>query len=270
MSIKNKIPENISRRVKNAFLALRGIYFVGTKFHCPLCEGDFRKMLPGGFDLDIIKKKEIIGAGYRKNNICPACQSTDRDRLIFVYLNNSGFFNKKQKVLHISPEPSLYKVISKHPEIKYITGTKYSEGIYYPQKIMKLDLVGLPFQDNEFDFIMCNHVLEHIEDDQTAMKELYRVLKPGGSGILQVPISLTMETTFEDPEIISKSNREKYYGQFDHVRIYGKDYSERLQKVGFIVEHFNPEENDKIQFALNPKENLFVVKKNQNNASKGN
>lgn len=261
MHIKNILPATISRTIKQQYLNCRGIWYGGSKYHCSICKKSYRKMLPGGFDLDIIKKQEIIGSGLRKNNICPGCQSTDRDRLIYNYLDNSGFFTKIQKVLHVSPEPSLYKVISKIDNIDYIVGTKYSEGIYYPHKIMSIDLLDLPFGDGEFDFVMCNHVLEHIVDDTTAIKELYRVLKNGGSGILQVPISWKISATYENSEIKSEKDREVHFGQFDHVRIYGKDYLDRLQSAGFSVEEFIPNEKDTLKYALNPKEKLFVVHK---------
>ncbi len=266
-SLKKILPGNLSRVAKKLYLNLRGIYYKGTNFHCPICNGNYSKMLPGGFDLKVVKEKEIIGSGLRDNNICPYCQSTDRDRLVYSYLSNyTNFFSEKTKVLHVSPEPSLYNILRKYKNIKYITGTKYSEGVYYHKGIDSIDLLKLPYENNEFDMILCNHVLEHIIEDTLAMSEIYRVLKPGGKAILQVPISYKIGSTYEDNSIISEKEREEHFGQFDHVRIYGKDYIDRLKKTGFIVDIYDPNKEKVIvnkdnKLALNLKEKLFVAKK---------
>lgn len=263
-SIKNLLPQSLSRFAKRSYLTIRGLYYYGKKYYCPICEHNFRKFLPGGFNLEIIEEKQIIGSGYRENNICPKCQSTDRDRLVFHYLKNkTNIFSSKLKVLHVSPEPALYSVLSKLKNINYITGTKYAEGIYYPDKIESIDLLDLRFDDNDFDIVICNHVLEHIIDDNTAIAELYRVTIPGGKAILQVPISYIIDSTYENESIISEEEREKHFGQFDHVRIYGKDYISRLEDAGFIVEEYNPIDNSENKkelnkIALNIKERLMV------------
>ena len=105
-----------------------------------------------------------------------------------------------------------------------------------PLADVKADICNLPFSDNEFDVILCNHVLEHIPDDIKAMKELYRVLKSGGFGVFQIPQDLSRETTFEDHTITDKKERAKIFGQYDHVRMYGLDYFDKLRTVGFKVE----------------------------------
>ena len=105
-----------------------------------------------------------------------------------------------------------------------------------PLADVKADICDLPFDDNSYDVIFCNHVLEHIPDDQKAMKELYRVLRPGGMGIFQIPQDLNRETTFEDDSITDKAERARIFGQYDHVRIYGRDYFDKLRSVGFKVE----------------------------------
>jgi len=111
--------------------------------------------------------------------------------------------------------------------------------LYSPIVDVKADILDLPFEDNSFDMVLCNHVLEHIEDDAKAMSELYRVLKPSGMGIFQIPQDLSLEKTYEDFNITSEEERKKHFGQYDHVRIYGKDYFDRLRKVGFKVEEVN-------------------------------
>lgn len=262
--IRDLLPESISRKVKNIHLILRKYYFKGNKYDCPICNNNFRRFLTGGFDLEVIKEKNIIGAGRRDNMLCPYCQSTDRDRLIFFFLRDKiDIFNQKLKILHIAPEPSLYKFLKKRNNLVYVTGTKYSEGIYFHKNIDSVDLLNIPYIDKEFDMVICNHVLEHIIDDAKAMSEIYRVLTDKGVAILQVPISNQLENSYEDNSITNPRLREKHFGQFDHVRIYGKDYINRLENAGFKVKTFTPfnesGDNDKLKaFALNENEKLFV------------
>ena len=111
--------------------------------------------------------------------------------------------------------------------------------LYAPKVDVKADILDLPFEDNTFDLIFCNHVLEHIEDDAKAMSELYRVMKPGGMGIFQIPQEIEREKTFEDFSITSPEERAKHFGQYDHVRVYGRDYFDRLRKAGFTVKEID-------------------------------
>ena len=265
--VKKIIPIKLGHSVKKALLFIRGMYYKGNNYYCPICGGYFRKFLPGGFDLPVIKEMQITGAGYRQNNVCPRCLSTDRDRLVYLYLKErTDFFSVLLKVLHIAPEPSLYKIFKKLDNIEYIAGTKYQEGFYYSEKLIKLDITSLPFNNDYFDLIIANHILEHIEDDRLAMKELYRVLKIGGQAILQVPISLKLNKTYENPTVKSKTEREKHFGQFDHIRLYGKDYPKRLEEVGFQVEKLKPGTekwplNEITKYGLNKNEYLYVAHK---------
>ncbi len=188
-SLKNLVPESIARLTKKVFLTFRGLYYIGNSYRCPICKHSFRNMLPAGFDLEVIKEKNIIGAGIRSNALCPYCQSTDRDRLIFLFLKNkTNIFTQKVKILHIGPEPALYRLLKNYRNIFYITGTKYSEGIYYHKDISSIDLLHLPFSDGEFDMVICNHILEHIVDDGKAMSEIFRVLNSHGIAVVQVPL----------------------------------------------------------------------------------
>ncbi len=268
LSIKKNIPPGVGRFLKRNYLILRGLYYRGNRLTCPVCGHSFRKMLPGGFDLPVIKEKHIIGAGRRNNDICPYCQSTDRDRLVFSFLKyETDFFEMPYTLLHIAPEPSLYHAFIKANNIDYHPATKYAEGFYYNSKVETADLLDLQFEEASFDWVICNHVLEHIINDRLAMQELFRVLKPGGKAILQVPYSPQLEKTFEDSSIVSKTDREKYFGQFDHVRIYGRDYPDRLKNVGFVVHPISQQHDFKHvpfsldKFAVNPEELLFVCSK---------
>lgn len=267
---KKLIPFWLGKKLRGAYQKTLGLVYKGNKYYCPYCEHNFSKMLPDGFDLPIITEKQIIGAGRRENCTCPRCFSKDRDRLIYLYLKNkTDFFEGHYKVLHIAPEAWMREMMLKLPGIDYTRGVKDAEGMgyYYDRMTRELDITNLEMKDNLYDLIICNHVLEHVEDDIQAMSELYRVLKPGGFAILQVPISHIMEKTFEDKDIISMKGREKHFGQFDHVRIYGKDYFTRLNNVGFDVKRHHPIKDhwdipNIEKYALNPKEELIVATKN--------
>lgn len=210
---------------------------------------------------------QIIGAGRRESMVCPGCASTDRERLIYLLITNpENKFLPAKSILHIAPEPALSSWIrhnQKNDNLQYIEGVKYHEGFYYSPNIILMDILNISYPDNYFDLIICNHVLEHIEQDRTAMKELLRVLKPGGKAILQVPWSPILDKTIEDNTVITPSEREKYFGQFDHVRLYGNDYIERLKEAGFHVsvmdvKNLMKEVNYLNSIALNPKEVIFV------------
>jgi ubiquinone/menaquinone biosynthesis C-methylase UbiE len=134
-------------------------------------------------------------------------------------------------VLHFAPEQAFYKLFRNQKNLDYTTTDLYS-----PLADVKADICNLPFEDNQYDVILCNHVLEHIPDDTKAMQELYRVLKPGGMAILQIPQDLSRTVTFSDDSITDQKERAKIFGQYDHVRIYGRDYFDKLRGIGFRVE----------------------------------
>lgn len=263
--IKNRLPNSSARSLKHMFLWVRGIIFYGSKYKCNICNKGYSKMLKGGFDLPIIKEKQIIGAGLR-NHICPYCLSTDRDRLVQLYLDNSKIIEKDiHKLLHIAPEPSLYNKLIKLKNIDYVPAVKYHEGIYYPKNITLVDITNMQFNNTEFDMVICNHVLEHIDDDTVALSEILRVLRKGGKAILQVPYSKINNKTYENARITSTNQREKHFGQFDHVRLYGTNYQQKLKDVGFDVELFDPalilSQIEINKLALFKDEKLFVATK---------
>ena len=244
-----------------------------NKFHCPFCGQDFREFLPFGLDIPVLKEKNVVGSGYRLSATCPNCGSIDRERLIYLYLKNKkgDWFSKNLKVLHIAPEGNLQKVLMAKSNIDYLSADLNSS-----LATVKMDITNIQYQNNSFDVIICNHVLEHIPDDRKAMAELYRVLKPGGWAILQVPISLSLNQTYEDPMVTSPEEREKVFGQSDHVRIYAKDYKDRLEGVGFSVEvySFVKEFGESAirKYGLSKDENIYicskpVLDKNSNMAS---
>ncbi|MCK9204107.1 MAG: methyltransferase domain-containing protein [Bacteroidales bacterium] len=264
--LKKYIPFWLGRKIRGSYQKINGFLYTGNSCFCPFCNKSFRKFLPGGIDLPVLYEKQIVGAGYRLNDVCPRCYSLDRDRLVYIFLKEkTTVFTSPIKLFHVAPEGCIRALLSSRHNITYVPGVKYLEGYYYSRQTNLLDITNIPYSDNAFDVIICNHVLEHIPDDLLAIKELYRILKPGGWAILQVPISKVLQTTFEDDTQITKQDRERAFGQFDHVRIYGQDYKARLESAGFVVKPFNPGKEN-IQgkyrnYAINPDEDLFVAYK---------
>jgi SAM-dependent methyltransferase len=201
--------------------------YQGDKVICAICNAKFKEF-------------GTSGLVPRKNAKCHKCGSLERHRLLWKYFNEkTDLFkvNKKIRVLHFAPEKVFYDIFSTNQNIDYYPCDLFPELYAYKRnvKIKKADITGIPFEENYFDVIVCNHVLEHIPDDALAMSELYRVLKKGGWAILQVPVDYNRETTYEDFSITTPKGREKAFGQNDHVRWYGRDYKDRLKKAGFIV-----------------------------------
>ena len=205
------------------FQPLLGILLSGDKFTDPIDGKSFRKFLSYGYNK------------LRKNALSPSTLSLERHRLLWLYLKNETvLFEKKIKLLHFAPEQAFYKRFKKLRNIQYDT-----IDINSPLAKIKADICDLPIKENTYDFILCNHVLEHVLDDNKAMSELYRVLKKGGTGIFQVPIDMKREKTFEDDSITDKLERNKIFGQYDHVRVYGKDYFKKLEDTGFKVQQID-------------------------------
>lgn len=189
-----------------------------NRYSCPCCGRSLWKFDPFGVNL-------------RPNAQCPKCGSLERHRLLWLYFQHrTNLLAGHLKMLHVAPEPVLQKKLSSLSNLDYVSADLDS-----PMAEIKMDITDIEFPDHFFDAILCNHVLEHVMDDRKAMSELFRVLKPGGWAILQSPIDIKREKTFEDSEIISPDDRERLYGQGDHVRIYGRDYQERLEEQGFVV-----------------------------------
>ncbi len=221
--ILNTIPRPYLIKLSYLIRPVLSSYLKGDRYTDPIDEKSFKKFLPYGY------------GKQRPNVLSPSTLSLERHRLMWLYLKNkTNFFTAKKKVLHMAPEQCFLPIFKKMKNLNYTTADLYS-----PIVDVKADILDLPFKDNGFDMIFCNHVLEHIEDDAKAMSELYRVLKPNGIGIFQVPQDLSLEKTYEDPNITTAEERKKHFGQYDHVRIYGKDYFNRLRNVGFKVDEID-------------------------------
>lgn len=228
---------------------LMDFYFQGDRFIDPINGKSYRKFLPYGY------------GKARLNALSPGTLSLERHRQMWLYLQNeTDFFSKSLRVLHIAPEQEFLKRFKKMPNLEYI-----SSDLFSPIVDVKADILDLPFEDNYFDVVFCNHVLEHIPDDARAMAELYRVMRPNGWGIFQVPLRHDAPATYEDFSITEPHERQKHFGQYDHVRWYGMDYFSRLEQAGFRTEvcfyskKFTPQEQKK--YGLNPNEILPIVRK---------
>lgn len=247
----NKLPRPLLIRLSYPFKLIAPLLFKGNNVECPVCEKSFSKFLSYGSDI-----------AHRDNVLCPYDLTLERHRLMWLYLKDSSdfFTAEKLNVLHIAPEQCFHKRFKAQKNLNYITGDLVS-----PIADLHFDLHEIPLEDNRFDVVFCNHVMEHVDDALQCMKELHRVLKPGGWGIMQVPQDFNREETLEDKSIVTPEEREKYYWQKDHVRLFGLDYPQWLEKAGFTVTEFSKESNyDEKQitrFRLQKEEILYIVHK---------
>ncbi len=217
--ILNAIPRPILIRLSYVARPIVAAMLSGNRFTDPIDGKSFKKFLPYGY------------GKQRDNVLSPSTLSLERHRLLWIYLQNeTDFFTAPKKVLHFAPEQAFYKRFRNQKNLDYTTTDLLS-----PLADVKADICDLPFKDDQYDLILCNHVLEHIPDDTKAMQELFRVMKPGGMGIFQIPQDLNRATTFEDDSITDQKRRAEIFGQYDHVRVYGRDYFDKLRSIGFTV-----------------------------------
>jgi len=253
--VLNLIPRPILIRLSYVARPILAFFLRGKTFTDPIDGKSFKSLLPYGY------------GNQRDNVLSPSTLSLERHRLLWLYLQNeTDFFSTeirsggKKSVLHFAPEQCFLKRFQKLNHIEYTTTDLNS-----PIADVKADICNLPFRDNSYDIILCNHVLEHIPDDKKAMQELFRIMKPGGYGIFQIPQDLNRETTFEDDRITDKKQRAKIFGQYDHVRVYGRDYFNKLRQVGFKVEEVDYTveltENEIKKYCLAPGEIIPVAYK---------
>lgn len=209
------LPQPVKQSLRTAKRQFNRLRYAGNARYCPICRGSFSQFLPSGL-------------AARPNSLCPGCGSLERHRLSWLFLQNHSdlFHGRGKQMLHVSPEPCF------EPRLKRLLGDGYlTADLFNPRVMVQMDITDIQYPDQTFDVIYCSHVLEHVPDDQKAMREFYRVLKQGGWAILLVPI--TRETTFEDPSVTDPKERLRLFGQEDHVRHYGRDYADRLRQAGF-------------------------------------
>lgn len=222
-AILNFVPRPLMQRVAQWGVPILGLFYLGSGKRCPICGAERRKFLPYGY------------VTQRENALCPSCLSLERHRLLWLYLSGETSLEKSRPtLLHIAPEVSLmskFKAIYKGFPKRYITADLES-----PLAHLHFDVQQIPLHDDYADVIICNHLLEHVEDDHKAMCEIYRIMKSGGWGILLSPVEYDRQVTFEDDSITDPKERTRIFGQYDHRRIYGLDYADRLRAAGFHVE----------------------------------
>ena len=241
------LPRTLLQRISKPVFKIISVFYYGDNVNCPICKKSFSKFFP-------------YGREARDNSLCTNCLSLERHRLIYLFLlKKTLLFKDKSNVLHIAPEDCLIKTFKNFNNIDYTTADLNS-----PLADIKMDIHKMPFKNNSFQYILCNHVLEHVNDDIKALKEIKRVMKKGGLGIVQVPFYYPIpKETVEDKKIITKREREKYYGQSDHVRKYGKDYMKRLESVGFKVKCYKPQDllnNSEIKkYGVLKNEDLYTI-----------
>lgn len=215
------VPRTVLQR--GAHLALQTVAwtYAGSRFEDPITGKSYRKMLPYG------------RVRSRPNALAPHSLSLERHRAVWAYMKReTNFFEAPLRMLHLAPEYCYLTRFKKQANLDYVTGDLNS-----PWADHHFDCHDVPFDDNSFDVVMANHLLEHVADDRRVMREFHRVMKPGGWGIFQVPINYKDPNTAEDSNVTDPMERERLYWQQDHVRLYGhQDYPARLREAGFEVE----------------------------------
>ena len=248
--VVNKIPRKYLIRGSYLFRRISQFINRGDNVVCPVCGSHYSKFLNYGHH-------EI-----RKNALCPKCLSLERHRLIWLFLEEkTTFFTNPMRVLHVAPEQCFEERFKKMTNLEYITAD-----IESPIADYKCDVQNLPFKEDEFDAVICNHVLEHVDDDTRAMSEILRVLKPGAFAVILVPLDFSRKKTYEDPAITTTRDRTKHFLQYDHKRLYGLDFPQRLKKVGFIIPESNYfdelDEGKRKRYALPKIEYMYGYLKN--------
>ena len=252
----NHVPRSWLQRMAGFAVPIMGLGYLGHGRECPICGVHRRKFLPYGY------------VTSREDALCPHCLSLERHRMIWLWLNrHSDLFATHPRLLHIAPEVSLMRHFKRHYSnnaSNYITADLES-----PLADMHFDVQHIPLAERSIDVVICNHLLEHVVNDRLALRELHRILKPGGWGIMLVPEDRSRATTFEDDSITDPDERTRLFGQYDHRRVYGRDYDERLRNAGFEVERIPARSliNDKehLLYAIGEDDLVVVHKPNDKN-----
>ena len=231
---------------------LQAIVLKGNVVHCVCCNHNFDTFLPAGLVL-------------RPNALCPHCGCLERHRALWLFLQqHTDIFTSQKKLLHVAPELVYFKKFTDMPNIEYVPVDKYPQN-FGGKKIIEMDITAMQFPDESFDVIICNHVLEHVPDDRAAMREMARVLKKDGWAILNVPVNKNISGTFEDPAINNPPKQLELFGQPDHVRIYGRDYFQRLADAGFkstVIDFVGSfQHNEQFRLGLQKGEDIIFCKR---------
>ena len=226
--VLNHIPRGVLQRVAGWIIPIVGILYVGRGRRCPICGSQRRRFMPYGY------------VRSREDALCPRCLSLERHRMIWLWISrNTTLEERRPRLLHIAPEVSLMREFR-----RVYSGTEQytTADLESPLADMHFDIQQIPLDAESVDVVICNHILEHVEDDRKAMREIYRVLNHGGWAVMLVPEDRSRATTFEDDTITDPEQRTALFGQYDHRRVYGRDYDARLCEAGFRVERHSPRE----------------------------
>jgi SAM-dependent methyltransferase len=253
---------------KETRIALRRLRYAGGKYRCNVCGNGVRTMFTIGLPFPVLRELDVVGAETQANDMCPICFSNCRVRLLYEYIRSeTGVFDpsRRPKVFHVAPEYGIMSRMRSCATIDYLGVDLNPASTREGAPVERCDITGIGYPADRFDLIICSHVLEHIPNDRLAMRELCRILKPGGDAVMQVPISAALSATIEDPSVTDPQERERRFGQYDHVRIYGADYPDRLREAGFTVDVFDPTSRwgaaRVAELRLNPRERVFVGRK---------
>lgn len=243
----NHVPRPALQRIAGWAVPVAGVFYAGRGRECPVCGARRRKFLPYGYVVS------------RPDALCPSCLSLERHRLLWLYLTReTDLLRRPQRILHIAPEVCLMKGLRRQAA-DYTTADLES-----PLAELHFDVQRIPLCDASCDVLICNHLLEHVDDDLRALGEFYRILRPGGWGILLSPVDRSRAETFEDDSISDPAERTRIFGQYDHRRIYGRDYGDRLRRAGFTVEEIDYAarftEAERRLYAL-PADWIYIVRK---------
>ena len=221
----NHIPRPVLQRIAGWAVPVAGLFYKYRRrggVECPVCGAKYRKFLPYGY------------VQPRPNALCPKCLSLERHRLLWLYLTReTDLLTAFPRTLHIAPEVCIMRHLK--PHFKSHPGQYVTADLESPLADLHFDVQQIPLADGSVDVVICNHIMEHVADDRRAMRELHRVLKPGGWGIVLSPVDRDYEQTYEDDSITDPDERTRIFGQYDHRRIYGADYADRLRQAGFQV-----------------------------------
>ena len=203
----------------------------------------------------------------RRNATCPGCGANDRHRHLWLYLlNRTNLFSDPLRVVHFAPEWPIEKRLRRCPNLDYT-----SADVVPGRAMVRMDIMDIPRPDKSFDVALCSHVLEHVPDDRKAISELFRILKPGGWATLMVPLDYDRARTFEDPSVVSPEERERLFWQADHVRLYGRDFKDRLEQAGFgvSIEWYRPEPAKDVvrRYSLKRHDAIYVCSRPERPAS---
>lgn len=237
---------------------IKRLFFFGWRYQCYACKSNLRSWQWQGEDTAIHSKWRLVGSG-RRLCLCPICHSIDRERLLLHYLDSELTHAqwRELRILHIAPEKVISDYIQHHQPLQYVQGDSFADGYSYDQAV-NLDIQNLPFQDASFDLIICSHVLEHVPDDALALKEFRRVLAPKGKTIIMIPMAVDLPQTIEGNQDDTPATRKERYGQFDHLRLYGNDFSNRLIQQGFKMDHWQGDPSHS-RWDWNKEEFIFIA-----------